>query len=324
MMFRDKYGRFVKGIVPWNKGKGGVYSQKVLKRMSNAKKGKHISPDTEFKKGHIPWNKNMKGLYISGSEKGWFKKCHKWSKEIEKKKIHNLRKKVLIKPNLEMNETLAYIIGMLKGDGCVYRNGKTYRICLDITSERKAINFFNVLKRIGLNPFTYEIMPSNGIGKLKKYRVLASSKIFYEWYKKLTLKKLKELLDNKEKIIGFIRGFYEAEGSITKQKDGTIVISMYNTDLKLINLVKSSLEKLGLYFNLNGPYKNYRLGGYNSKVIYRIQTGSKMNVHIFLNLIKPSVKNFSAINLQSLSSSSNPRLSQPLFHADNCKRLNRL
>lgn len=288
-MFRDNYGRFVKGCIPWNKGRHGVYSEEVLKRMSKAKLGKHVSPNTEFKKGHVPWNKGIKGLNLSNG-KGWFRKGHKWPKEIREKMIKNLRKKVLLRPNLKMNENLAYIIGLLKGDGYVGHYGWTYRIVVDTTSKKIANNTFNALKTIGLNPFIQRVIPSNSIGKQMQYRIIAHSKLFYEFYKKLTTEKLRMLLDTKERIIGFVRGFYEAEGQIWKSKDGTICIAIHNTDLELLKLVKSLLERLGLYFNLNGPYKNRGLGGRTSKLIYRVQTGSKKQVFNFVNLVKPSVK----------------------------------
>jgi len=218
---------------------------------------------------------------------------------MEGKKLENLRKKVMLKPNLEMTENLAYVIGLLKGDGCVYRNERSFRICLDNCDIKIANNYFNSLKEIGLNPFICEIMPSNGIGKQKMYRILAHSKEFYQWYKKLSLEKLKKLFDTKEKIIGFLRGFYEAEGSITRyvkfNKYVSTSIIINNTDLKLLRLIKSLLEKLNLNFRMNGPYKNNRLGGYNSKLLYRVQTGSRINVFRFIDVIRPSVKTLNLI-----------------------------
>ena len=76
-MSRNEKGQFEKGIIPWNKGKKGVYSKEALLQMSKAKKGKHFSPETEFKershispatefkKGQTSWNKGRKGLHIS-------------------------------------------------------------------------------------------------------------------------------------------------------------------------------------------------------------------------------------------------------------------
>lgn len=290
MELRDNLGRFVKDSIPWNKGKIDIYSEGTIEKMRKAKLGKHPLLNFEFKKGHLPWNKGMKGLQIKGSEKGWLKKGHKWSNEIEKRMLENLREKTVLKPNLEMNENLAYIVGLLKGDGHVGHYDKSYRIVLDNTNKNIAINFLNSLKNIKLNPFIREVIPSNNVGKQKQFRVIAHSKKFYEWYKQLTIEKIKTLLNDKEKIIGFMRGFYEAEGSIWKSNDGNICIAIHNTDLELLKLTKFLLENIGLNFHLNGPYRNRNLGGNTSKLLYRVQTGSKLNVFNFLNLIKPSIK----------------------------------
>jgi len=290
--YRDELGRFAKGITPWNKGKTGVYSEEVLKRMSRTKKGKRINPKGEFKKGHTPWNKNKKGLHLYPETE--FKIGHKWAKKINKKRLKNLRKKVMLKPNLKMTKNLAYLVGLLKGDGCVTHNGASFRICFDNTNQTLANNCLNSLKEIGLHPFVYDIIPYNGIGKKKIYKVVANSKKFYEWYKKLTLQDLKKSLNTKEKTIGFLKGFYEAEGSISTSRN-TVTISISNTDLKLLKVVKILLEQLDLYFRLNGPYKNNGLGGYKAKLIYRVLTSSRENVFSFINLVKPSAKTINPI-----------------------------
>src|SRR3989344_6685738 len=287
MIDRNEKGRFCKGIVPWNKGKRGVYSKEVLKIMSDAKKG------------YIPWNKGLKLPNFKSWNKGLrgilkpnktsFKKGRILSKEIEEKRLKNLKEKINLKPNLEMTEDLAYILGIIKGDGCIYKNNRTYKIVLDITNKNIAIDFLNSLKKIGLNPSTRERMPSNGIGKLKKYVIIAQSSYFGVWYKNLSIDNLKNLLKKEECIIGFIRGFYEAEGSISKRHDryNTITISIYNTDLKIMRVVKYLTDKLGFNFNLNGPYKNNGFDGKSSKPIYRIHTSRKYDTNKFINVIKP-------------------------------------
>lgn len=283
-------GRFLKGSVPWNKGKTAIYSKETLEKMSKSKLGKHMSSKTEFKKRHKTWNKNMKHLYIPGSEKGWFLEGNKFSKEIETRRLNTLRDRILIKPDLEFDENMGYILGLIKGDGCVYRNQRSFRISLESVDKQIADNLIRSLIKIGLNPFVGKIKPSNGISKLERYRVLANSKIFYEWYRNLSNKDLKIGLVTKRSMIGFVRGFYEAEGSLTKSRN-SLVISIYNTNLDLLLLVKYFLEKLGISFRLNGPYKNNGLGGCSSKPIYRIITSSRGRVLSFLELIKPSVKN---------------------------------
>ncbi|MAG47482.1 hypothetical protein CL617_02655 [archaeon] len=293
---RDRFGKFVKGIVPWNKGKKEPYSAETLKRMSGAKKGKCPNTGYEFKKGHIPWIKGKKGVTKANITS--FKKGQIFSKAIIEKRLKNLRKKVLIKPNLKISQDLAYIIGILLGDGSVFKCSTTYNIVLDITDKNIALKFFNSLKSIGLNPRINERMPTNGIGKLKKYIVIAHSTNFGLWFKNLSIKKLKKSLNKKYLLKSFICGFYEAEGTMytTKQKYKNKVykkfhIGMSNTDIKLIQFVKGLTDKLDFKFNLNGPYKNHGLGYPNAKSIYRIETAIKDDVYRFIELIKPVGKN---------------------------------
>jgi len=59
---------YKKGSIPFTKGKERPESLK--KKLSEKNKGKHSSPNTEFKKGIIPWNKNKKFIQISG-DKHW-------------------------------------------------------------------------------------------------------------------------------------------------------------------------------------------------------------------------------------------------------------
>lgn len=73
-MNRDNLGRFVNEHIPWNKGMNvdrSLYQnighfKKQLKetrdKISEKKKGRHASTETEFKIGNIPWNNGKKGL----------------------------------------------------------------------------------------------------------------------------------------------------------------------------------------------------------------------------------------------------------------------
>ena len=75
MIKRDSKGRFVKGNIPWLKGK---HIQTNTGR-THFKKGKHYSPKTEIKKGqHL-------------SKKTEFKKGHKESVEIRERRIKALK-----------------------------------------------------------------------------------------------------------------------------------------------------------------------------------------------------------------------------------------
>lgn len=150
-------------------------------------------------KGITPWNKGMKGLHIEGSEKGWFKKGHKWSEETQNKLLNNLREKILLKLNLEMNENLAYIVGLLKGDGWVSKKDKYYRFEFYTTEEILASNTFIAFKKLGLTPRNKKFKSLSPLSKKEVYKVIANSKVFCEWYNRLTVEKLGLLLDTKEK-----------------------------------------------------------------------------------------------------------------------------
>jgi len=63
---RDNKGRFLKGYIPWCKGKKGIH----LSPESEFKKGRHASSATEFKKGNIPWDKGKKLHYYSSRALG--------------------------------------------------------------------------------------------------------------------------------------------------------------------------------------------------------------------------------------------------------------
>lgn len=51
---------------------GKTFSEEHRRKLSEAKKGKHISPQTEFQKGLSPWNKGILG-YKKGSQNGMWK-----------------------------------------------------------------------------------------------------------------------------------------------------------------------------------------------------------------------------------------------------------
>jgi intein-encoded DNA endonuclease-like protein len=171
-------------------------------------------------------------------------------------------------PNLNPSKDLAYILGVIKGDGSVML--RDYVIKLTVKDKVFAESFLRSLNNIGLNSHM-------SIYKHKKkiyYQVRAFSKNFYLWYKNL---KLEEIIKGFES--DFLRGFYESEGSCCKK----IYLIITNTDKLLINLILSILTKFNI---LHKVYVRKTLT--SKKIVYDIYIKDREK---FLDFISPCIKN---------------------------------
>jgi len=189
---------------------------------------------------------------------------------------------------LTISDDLAYIIGVLLGDGSVSscKDGH-YTIQLSVTSKKFALEFFSSLKRIGLNPHIAVFPPPkpsrlrNGkviIPKKKQYRVRAYSKKFVLWFKKLTFEEIERMLNCKMLQAAFVRGIYESEGNIRKDSRGNRRIVIANTNLELLKLVQKILYKWGVYATISDSPK-YQLRFFRSK-----------DIQNFLKITRPCIK----------------------------------
>jgi hypothetical protein len=190
--------------------------------------------------------------------------------------------------DLSPSPTLAYILGVLKGDGsCYLFSDRSYRrpaIKLKATSSAFVLSFYRALKKIGLNPY-FGFLRSKNPRWRNCWYTHAYSKEFYEWYSKLSLDDIYELIkSNDEMVSQFIRGLYESEGSISK--GGLRVIT--NTDLNLVKLVQTLL--LSKNFKTTIVRDNYpELKGW--KTAYHLNLrGGKKEIRRFLEYIKPCIK----------------------------------
>lgn len=101
---------FKKGIIPWNKGKTGVYSKETLERMASPKRGKPspnkgISPSIETRKlmsiakqGYVPWIKGKKGVTTSwckGQTKETDPRLQKISDKLKGRKMSTKSRKLM-------------------------------------------------------------------------------------------------------------------------------------------------------------------------------------------------------------------------------------
>ena len=146
---------------------------------------------------------------------------------------------------------IAYILGVILGDGSVFRTkgksrwgGICHTWCIKLTSidmtfiEKFKKSIVNVVKRPispKRNPTVYPFL--NKIGN-KTYRISVVSKCFGEWYNSLSLKDIETLalgLSPEE----FLAGMYDSDG--THSKYYRII---YNTNLELLKLCQRLLTEL--------------------------------------------------------------------------------
>lgn len=192
---------------------------------------------------------------------------------------------IRLHPNLEFSENIAYIIGILKGDGWVNKNKWNYRICLSAIEANFVESFAKSLKRIGMNPMI-NLRKLPNPNHRDQYCLEANSKEFYNWYKDLTLNKIRVLINgNTEYAIAFLRGFYESEGSISKASKKSWRLAIYNSDKELIEFVKQLIDGLGIPTTLYSVKRDDKKREYIIRILGRAQ-----NIKRFLSLINPIIK----------------------------------
>jgi len=161
---------------------------------------------------------------------------------------------------------------------------------LNTIDKEFAEAFSDALKKIELN------LHINYIKKAKILMLGCENKKFATWYKSLTLRDIKKIVE--PHIADFIRGFYDSEGSYVKHDDGYIAISMWNTRLDLLKLMENALRRLGFNMKIllareaiENP--NRTINGRKIKRTKRLYAlkilGGKTETTRFIDVVKPTI-----------------------------------
>lgn len=189
-----------------------------------------------------------------------------------------------IKPKLELTPNLAYIVGVVLGDGNISGN----RVTLAVTDEIFALSFKNALEKIGLHPhsFVKKISVKNPNWK-DQYVIRAKSKLFCNWVQSLTFTEIHRLPD--ELFINFVRGFYESEGCFTLNGYFPyFALKMTNTNKELLAIIWDRLKRMGFSFKWHVDMDK---GKPSSKDAYEIRLFKKDHVKGFFEAVNPCIKN---------------------------------
>jgi len=199
-------------------------------------------------------------LYFKGytdkeiAEKCGVKKVTVW----KRRKIFNLppnkKKRFIPIPSPE----LAYILGVLDGDGWVRIKKKHHIIALS-SIDLEFVRKFNesLTKLLNKNkPYSIQIVKPKGKNRKIQHKVEGICKDFLEWYySKSCIKEKHHCI--KKYPYDYLKGLYDSEGSIVIDiSHGNAPylycrIFLFNTNLELLKYIKRLLEKLGFHPRLN-------------------------------------------------------------------------
>lgn len=218
----------------------------------------------------------------------WFKKldipCRRTAEANAVKKVKNkwINNNGIWRP--KQSKELSYILGVMKGDGNIYKKRIQFRTIDKIFAEK----FAHYLHKIGIHsyPMFVEKRSINPNYKNSKdvYCIFASSMLFARWYNGLSLENLEEEVS--DFLEEFLCGFYESEGTIY-DNHGYLRITISSTDKGLLHFVYQSIRHLGFKPTFILNKRNYRP---NHKICYRVTICKQKEVPKFIETINPCIK----------------------------------
>jgi len=177
-------------------------------------------------------------------------------------------------PNLSPSSSLYYVYGAFLGDGTLDRS--KWGVKLGVTQKEFAESFKYHLGKLGLRAFSWVQIQKSASGEMiSVYYTLTNSKVLFRW------------LQSNPQVppdfyVDFLRGFYEAEGSQTRQQ-----VKFRNTELQSLKMIQQMLQALEYSTNLIPIQQN----GFGTKVMYELYLlGGRSERTRFLREINPCIK----------------------------------
>lgn len=240
--------------------------------------------DQRFKK----WKKSLKKRPASWC-KGYTKETNhsvlKISKTFKRKKIDNFKKwrQKAIKlgilktnyPPFKKDGDLAELIGVALGDGNIFKFPRTEALTIASNAKNKGFirRYSSLIQKIFLKKPKIN-KPYGGCVRIRLYEKKISERLNFPTgaRKDKNTRIPRWILDNKNYLIRYLRGLYEAEGSFCVHKPTyTYKFFFSNRNASLLNNVYRSLKILGFH-----PHRGKD----------KIQISRKEEVYKIKNLIK--------------------------------------
>jgi len=170
---------------------------------------------------------------------------------------YNVRRYIPLIDYLRPSEELAYMIGVVAGDGYATKNNKKYKGYNYVTIGVKAKDWELAegfarctAKVLGREP------PKPKPGKDGRFVVEVGSKTLYELLKKpIYIDGIRQYIEHCTNCIcAFLRGFFDSEGGTYRNG----MIRVYNTDKTLLEYIEELLHRLGI--KTTGPKRSIKAG----------------------------------------------------------------
>lgn len=195
----------------------------------------------------------------------------KWFRlyQIKRRKPGNF-----VLPSREASPTLSYVLGAHLGDG--YIHGTMVR--LQVNMEAFARSYYDSLAILGFHPHIY-VRKDRGAWLTTGY-----SRYFVDWLRSLSLKDVSQIAN--QHPWDFIRGFYEAEGSL--RKEPWVEITIHNSNHALLQLVSELLSSTGTSNHIRTNHQHYKGNPYTMYCV--VILGPRQRKADFLERLKPCIK----------------------------------
>lgn len=177
--------------------------------------------------------------------------------KIWRNKMKRLGKIKSVYPALKRNGDLAELVGVILGDGNIYKFARTEGLRIASNSRNKGFvkRYNNLIKKVfNKNPKTIKVKNSNCI-TITIYEKFISKRLGIPTGSKKNLKISIPywIFKNKEYTIRYLRGLYEAEGSFCIHKPtSTYKFLFSNRNGYLLDIVYYGMQRLGFKINKSG------------------------------------------------------------------------
>lgn len=188
-----------------------------------------------------------------------------------------------------MGQEIAYVKGVLDGDGWIDQWSRNSRLCLEVKDEWFAKEFFDALKRLGLSPYTSErdrVRSFNGY-TFSSHMIRVRATVDRELVKRIGV--FEPVTDEEKRA--YVRGFFDSEGCFKvytgfrlrngryyERTDYNLKIS--NQNLLLLTKIQTILSEFGVDMTIRN---------YSHDTCAHLQTQDQKNIQRFFNFIEEVV-----------------------------------